>query len=131
MYKSINTREICPPRSKQQTQKGLKETEYKYFTRIYRVESRDEFDNCQVNEANNKANKQTVMVKCDDRQIESQMSDLPLYLFMSEFEERKEYFFLSVSSKERVNGACDDFVVRFSITVDLDDDQFFKVLIYE
>ena len=87
-----------------------------------------------MNEANNEANKQVVMVKCDDRQIESEMSDIPLHLFMTEFEERKEYFYLSVfydRTSDRVNGVCDDFVVRFSITVDLNDDEYLKVLIYE
>lgn len=70
------------------------------------------------------------MVLCDDRRIESEMSDIPLYLFQSDFVEKKEYFFLSVSSTDRVNGVCDNFVVRFSIIIDLDDDEYLNVLIY-
>ena len=126
MYKTINTREICRPRSKRQTQKGVEETEYKYPARIYRVESRYEFENCLVNEAN----KLIALVICDDSKIDS---DIPLNLFQSDFVEKKEYFFLSVSSTDstdRVNGVCDDFVVRFSITIDLDDDQYLNVRIY-
>ena len=104
----------------------MEQTEYKYPARIYRVESRDEFENCQVNEAN----KLIALVICDDSKVDS---DIPLNLFQSDFVEKKEYLFLAVSSTDstdRVNGVCDDFVVRFSITIDLDDDEYLNVLIY-
>lgn len=94
---------------------------------IYRVESRHEFDNCQLNESN-----KVFTFECDDRPNESEMTTgMPVNALLAEkFEEKKEYFFLSVSSDcptDRLDGVCYDFVPRFSIKIDTDVDEYLNV----
>ena len=123
MDKTIDTMLICPPRSKPQTEEGLKEAYYKYPALIYTVHSRQEFDTCHTKAANKVA-----VIDCDDRQIESVRVQIPLNVFLDEFEEETEYFFLSVSSdRRRRNRICDDFVVRFSIIIDSNADEYLNV----
>ena len=121
----INTLAICPLRSKPQTEEGLKDADYKYPALIYRVDSRHEFDNCQAEAANIVA-----VVECDDRPKESRMGEIfvNVNVLLDEFEEKKKYFFLSVSSDRSRDRVCDDdSVLRFSITIDSNADQYLKV----
>ena len=110
---AIHTWEICPPRSKPQTQEEENDPFGDKYSTIYRVDSRDEFDNCQVKEAH-----KVDIVVCRHWPFRSQMLEIPVCYLLVEFDEKKEYYFLSVSSSDRVDGVCDDFVLRFSITID-------------
>ena len=91
------------------------------FALIYRVESRHEFDNCLIDA--DKFDKLVGVMECEgSRPTETaklavNYSTIPNHI---EFEEGKEYFFISTSygPGDRFDRLCDGFFVRFSITVD-------------
>ena len=88
------------------------------FALVYRVESRHEFDNCLID-----ADKLVGIMECEGSRptqtakLAINYSTIPNHV---EFEEGKEYFFISTSygPGDRFDRLCDGFFVRFSITVD-------------
>lgn len=95
-----------------------------HYLTIYKVGSKYEFDNCIINPNNIET---VPILKCDKPSINTKFtiyfvkySPVP---FALEFEEDKEYFFLSTSSgtKDGLNfmtgGLCSKFNMRFSIKI--------------
>ena len=132
----IGTWEICSPRSKPQSQEEENDPfGYRYST-IYRVESRHEFDNCKVDAAH-----KLFTTGCLDLPINSlkplNTAKIPVCYFLDDSEEEKnEYYFLSVAFdrlSDRVDGVCNDSVLRFSIFIDSNVDRFgyLKVVDYK
>ena len=118
---SIDTWDICPHRSKAQSE-GEENDPFDYrYTTIYRVESRHEFDNCKVDAAH-----KLFTTECLDWPMKPQMAKLqiPLNVFLDEIEEEREYYFLSVSFDRPRDQVCDDSVLRFSISIDSNVDRF-------
>ena len=104
------------------TQENQKETDYKYSI-IYRVESRDEFDNCIVD-----ADKKVATVKCNESNASEtakfrinlvDFSPVPDAL---EFEKDKEYYFIS-GPRDRLDGLCEGIYLRISIRVEAQQQQ--------
>lgn len=96
------------------------------YSIIYKVSSKHEFDNCIVNQNN----PETVpILKCDKPNSPNSVKFTIYFVKFSpvpnalEFEEDKEYYFLSTSSgsKEGLNymsgGLCSNFNMRFSIKI--------------
>lgn len=116
---------VCPKYQKN-NDSGLDQTETNqaHYLTIYKVGSKYEFDNCIINPNNIET---VPILKCDKPMMNTKFtiyfvkySPVP---FALEFEEDKEYFFLSTSSgnKEGLNfmtgGLCSKFNMRFSIKI--------------
>ena len=107
-------------------QKASSNTTGSEYSIIYKVSSKHEFDNCIVNQNN----PDTVpILKCDKPNSPNSVKFTIYFVKFSpvpnalEFEEDKEYYFLSTSSgsKEGLNymsgGLCSNFNMRFSIKI--------------
>ena len=86
------------------------------FAVLYQVDSRGEFDNC-ATKSKITAFRIVGTFECEGSR-RSQTAKLAINYSTipnhSEFEEGKEYYFISASDR-----LCDGFIVRFSITVDI------------
>lgn len=117
---------VCPRSQNTTEQTTQKEDDYTYAV-IYRVGSRHEFDNCIVDAANNYET--VAILKCDKPHAPQTVKFTINFVKYSpvpnalEFEEDKEYYFLSTSSGARdglhyaSGGLCAKFNMRFSITI--------------
>lgn len=106
----------------QSTHEKQNGTDYKYSI-IYRVESRDEFDNCKVDE-----DKIVATVKCNESNASKTAKFLINLVDFSpvpdalQFEKDKEYYFIS-APRDRLDGLCDGIYLRISITVEAQQQQ--------
>jgi len=117
---------VCPRSTQTNTTEQQKEDENTYAV-IYRVGSRHEFDNCIVDAANNYET--VAILKCDKPHAPQTVKFTINFVKYSpvpnalEFEEDREYYFLSTSSGARdglhyaSGGLCAKFNMRFSITI--------------
>lgn len=123
---------VCPKFQKNINDSSIDQTEANqaHYLTIYKVGSRYEFDNCIINPNNIET---VPILKCDKPIINTKFtiyfvkySPVP---FALEFEEDKEYYFLSTSSgnKDGLNfmtgGLCSKFNMRFSIKINSADQQ--------
>ena len=117
---------VCPKFQKNNNDSSIDKTDTNqaYYLTIYKVGSKYEFDNCIINPNNIET---VPILKCDKPLINTKFtiyfvkySPVP---FALEFEEDKEYYFLSTSSgnKDGLNfmtgGLCSKFNMRFSIKI--------------